>query len=72
MRQATGTIEVVTERQGLVEVTGRVSGTAEAQQLRDEWATERLEDLGWTVVEVWEHESPEEALKRVLQALEAA
>jgi DNA mismatch endonuclease (patch repair protein) len=42
----------------------------EKNRLRDEETRIHLEHLGWTVVEVWEHESPEEALKRVLAALE--
>ncbi|NEM05456.1 very short patch repair endonuclease [Geodermatophilus normandii] len=42
----------------------------EKNKVRDEETRHHLEDLGWTVVEVWEHESPEEALERVLGVLE--
>ncbi len=43
----------------------------ETNRLRDEETRTHLEELGWRVVEVWEHESPGEALERVLRALES-
>jgi DNA mismatch endonuclease (patch repair protein) len=36
---------------------------------RDNRNTNALVSAGWTVVRVWEHESLEESLKRVLEAL---
>lgn len=42
----------------------------EANRTRDAGTRAHLEGLGWTVLEVWEHEPPHEALARVLQALE--
>lgn len=36
---------------------------------RDQETRAHLEALGWTVLEIWEHESAEEALERVLAAL---
>jgi DNA mismatch endonuclease (patch repair protein) len=41
----------------------------ENNRARDETTRRHLEGLGWTLVEVWEHEAPEEALARVLVAL---
>jgi DNA mismatch endonuclease (patch repair protein) len=41
----------------------------EKNRARDQETRAHLEGLGWTVVEVWEHEAPEEALSRVLAAL---
>lgn len=41
----------------------------ERNQLRDESTRDHLEQLGWVTVEIWEHERPEEALQRVLEAL---
>jgi DNA mismatch endonuclease (patch repair protein) len=38
---------------------------------RDRDTRSHLEVSGWTVVEVWEHELPEEAVQRVLDALSA-
>ncbi|WP_245784645.1 very short patch repair endonuclease [Geodermatophilus amargosae] len=42
----------------------------EKNKMRDEETRAHLENLGWTVVEVWEHETPEEALERVMGALQ--
>ncbi|CCG04368.1 Putative NaeI very short patch repair endonuclease [Blastococcus saxobsidens DD2] len=44
----------------------------EANKARDKATRAHLEDVGWTLVEVWEHEVPEDALARVLAALETA
>lgn len=41
-----------------------------ANRARDVDATRELEVQGWTVVRVWEHESPVEAADRVCDALE--
>ncbi|MCZ2849138.1 very short patch repair endonuclease [Modestobacter sp. VKM Ac-2978] len=38
-------------------------------KVRDAQTRRYLEDLGWTVLEIWEHEPPEVALGRVLEAL---
>src|SRR4051812_23852896 len=43
----------------------------EKNQARDQETRQHLEDLGWAVVEVWEHEAPEEAFWRVLAALDS-
>jgi DNA mismatch endonuclease (patch repair protein) len=37
----------------------------ERNMTRDRDTTARLEDAGWTVVRVWEHEDPNEAAERV-------
>lgn len=37
---------------------------------RDQEVTLALENAGWTVVRVWEHESPTEAASKVTRALE--
>ncbi|WP_307869172.1 very short patch repair endonuclease [Nocardiopsis sp. B62] len=42
----------------------------EGNQARDTDTNERLRAQGWTVVRVWEHETPESALERVLTALD--
>src|SRR4051794_10703479 len=42
----------------------------ETNRARDAGTRAHLEALGWTLMEVWEHESPQEALERVLQALD--
>lgn len=39
---------------------------------RDRRTTAALKDAGWTVVRVWEHESPEQAAAQVVTALSAA
>lgn len=36
---------------------------------RDRDTTARLEEIGWTVVRIWEHEGPDEALAAVLRHL---
>ena len=41
----------------------------EKNQARDKETREHLESLGWTLIEIWEHELPEQALARVLVAL---
>jgi len=38
---------------------------------RDTDTNERLGELGWAVVRVWEHEDPEVAADRVLRTVEA-
>ena len=38
---------------------------------RDRETNEALENAGWTVLRVWEHEDPDEAALRVVAALEA-
>src|SRR5947209_20470185 len=43
----------------------------ETNRARDADTRAHLERLGWTVVEVWEHESAEAALRRVLAVLAA-
>lgn len=42
----------------------------EKNRARDEETKRHLESMGWTVLEVWEHELPESALERVLTALD--
>ncbi|QVJ01861.1 very short patch repair endonuclease [Nocardiopsis eucommiae] len=42
----------------------------EGNQARDTDTNEKLRAQGWTVVRVWEHETPETALERVLTALD--
>ncbi|WP_348538790.1 very short patch repair endonuclease [Streptomyces atroolivaceus] len=39
---------------------------------RDRAADEALRSAGWTVVRVWEHETPESAAKRIIAILDAA
>ncbi|MGW3140278.1 very short patch repair endonuclease [Streptomyces sp. NPDC001139] len=39
---------------------------------RDRAADEALSAAGWTVVRVWEHEAPEEAVERILGVLDAS
>jgi DNA mismatch endonuclease (patch repair protein) len=39
---------------------------------RDRAADASLEAAGWTVIRIWEHEAPEEAVERILAAVEAA
>src|SRR3954451_15393066 len=41
----------------------------ETNKARDAETRTHLEGLGWTVLEIWEHESAAEALERVLAAL---
>ncbi len=41
----------------------------ENNKMRDAQTRRHLEDLGWTVLEIWEHELAEAALERVLGAL---
>jgi DNA mismatch endonuclease (patch repair protein) len=41
----------------------------ERNRARDEGTRRHLEQLGWVTVEIWEHDPPEEALQRVLDAL---
>jgi DNA mismatch endonuclease, patch repair protein len=41
----------------------------EANRRRDEDTNRRLEEAGWTVVRIWEHEPPEEAAERVAAAV---
>jgi DNA mismatch endonuclease (patch repair protein) len=41
----------------------------ERNQRRDESTRNHLERLGWVTVEIWEHEPPEAALRRVLEVL---
>jgi DNA mismatch endonuclease (patch repair protein) len=43
-----------------------------ANRDRDERATALLQGAGWTVVRVWEHESPDEAAARISAVVEAA
>jgi DNA mismatch endonuclease (patch repair protein) len=43
----------------------------ETNRARDADTRAHLQGLGWTLLEVWEHEPPQEALERVLQALES-
>lgn len=44
----------------------------EANRSRDRDTDIRLEESGWTVVRVWEHEDPEVAANAVVQSLELA
>jgi DNA mismatch endonuclease (patch repair protein) len=44
----------------------------EANRRRDLDTRERLEDAGWTVVEVWEHEDAELAAERIARLVGAA
>lgn len=41
----------------------------EATRCRDSDTTSRLEDAGWEVVRIWEHEYPERAVARIEKAL---
>jgi DNA mismatch endonuclease (patch repair protein) len=36
---------------------------------RDERVDRALRDSGWTVLRLWEHEAPEEAVRRIIAAL---
>lgn len=37
----------------------------EGNRRRDETATREIEDAGWTVIRIWEHEDPDAAARRV-------
>ena len=39
-------------------------------QARDRDTDEKLEALGWTVIRIWEHESPDDAAAAIARALE--
>ena len=41
----------------------------EANRKRDRDTDRRLENSGWCVIRIWEHERPEEAVKRVVHAV---
>src|SRR4051812_30897719 len=41
----------------------------ERNRARDEDTRRHLAQLGWTTVEIWEHQPAEEALQRVIEAL---
>lgn len=43
----------------------------DANKARDLETTVRLESMGWSVVRVWEHEKPDEAARRIQDALQA-
>ncbi|MGQ0846836.1 MAG: very short patch repair endonuclease [Sporichthyaceae bacterium] len=43
----------------------------EGNTARDRNTDERLAEAGWTVVRIWEHEVPEEAATKVIEALSA-
>lgn len=40
-----------------------------ANVARDQRNRRALADLGWSVVQIWEHEDPEEAVDRIIRAL---
>jgi DNA mismatch endonuclease (patch repair protein) len=42
----------------------------QANRARDADTTERLREVGWTVVRVWEHEAPDAAAARVVAAVD--
>ena len=42
----------------------------EANQARDRRIETTLEDAGWSVVRIWEHEDPQSAAERVIAAIE--
>lgn len=44
----------------------------EKNQARDKETRRLLEERGWVVVEVWEHETPDAAFRRVLEAVVGA
>ena len=44
----------------------------ELNQTRDADTTARLADEGWTVIRVWEHESPSQAADRIEAAVRAS
>lgn len=44
----------------------------QANNARDRDTTERFEAAGWTVIRVWEHEVPTEAVTRVVRAVREA
>lgn len=39
---------------------------------RDAKASARLEDAGWTVIRAWEHDPPDEVVKRIVKAVRGA
>lgn len=41
----------------------------ERNRERDAHTRNHLQSMGWTLVEVWEHEGPEEAVERIVEAL---
>ena len=41
----------------------------EANVERDERTTTALENEGWTVVRIWEHEPPDEAVERIVASV---
>ena len=41
----------------------------ETNRERDRDADRRLNDVGWYVVRIWEHEDPEIAVKRIIEAV---
>jgi len=43
----------------------------EGNMTRDSLVDQRLDDAGWTVVRVWEHEPPERAVERIVAELAA-
>lgn len=44
----------------------------EANRLRDADTNARLRDIGWTVLRIWEHETPIEASKSVIELITVA
>jgi DNA mismatch endonuclease (patch repair protein) len=44
----------------------------ESNKRRDIDTNQRLEDAGWIVIRVWEHENPYDGVKRILEALNAS
>jgi DNA mismatch endonuclease (patch repair protein) len=45
------------------------SAKVERNRDRDAETNQRLEDAGWLVIRVWEHEDPEQAAERVKEAV---
>lgn len=42
----------------------------ETNRLRDADTTKRLEEEGWEVLRIWEHEDPDEAVKEIIDILD--
>ncbi len=43
----------------------------EANRCRDRAADRALEEFGWTVIRIWEHEDPEQATQKISRILES-
>lgn len=43
-----------------------------ANQVRDKDTNDRLKELGWTVIRIWEHDDPENAARKIARSVTAA